>query len=210
MNSPKHVDDETPAAFLDGRDDSDAESDSSDGRDDSDAESDSTDDDPYCYGCSRQFVDMAALNQHLLDSAKHNWCFECSRDFGSENALLNVSHVCNSSSIPDPRIVSIKTLLPIASAISHAPSANKGSRVLPESLYISNPDATRKSLATTSLPRSKPWISFPTSPSNALRDPSLLQPCVPTSPQWLLSTAQRMNATSVVRHSELFRALMDI
>ncbi|KAF8171674.1 hypothetical protein BJ912DRAFT_117090 [Pholiota molesta] len=45
-------------------------------------DSDSTDSDPYCDGCERQFIDITALNQHLFNSLKHNWCFDCSRDFG--------------------------------------------------------------------------------------------------------------------------------
>jgi Zn finger protein HypA/HybF involved in hydrogenase expression len=76
MNSPRHTDDYTSPEFLDGHDDSDADS-------------DSVDDDPYCNGCERQFIDMAALNQHLFASPKHNWCFDCSRDFTSETALSN-------------------------------------------------------------------------------------------------------------------------
>lgn len=105
MNSPKHADGYTPAAFMDGRDD-DNDSDSVD--DDFDDDSDSIDDDPYCNGCRRQFTDLDALNQHLLYSPKHNWCFQCSRDFSSDMALLNVSHVHNASSVPDPSVVASK------------------------------------------------------------------------------------------------------
>ncbi|KAF8904702.1 hypothetical protein CPB84DRAFT_1677157, partial [Gymnopilus junonius] len=49
--------------------------------------SDDSEDDPYCDGCERQFVDTTALNQHLAYASQHNWCFECSRDFKSESAL---------------------------------------------------------------------------------------------------------------------------
>jgi len=89
---------------MDGRDDSDESA----SIDDDDDDSDSIDDDPYCYGCRRQFTHMASLNQHLLDSPNHNWCFQCSRDFSSEMALLNVSHVRDASSIPDPSTVASK------------------------------------------------------------------------------------------------------
>jgi len=68
MNSQRHADDY----------DSDAGS--------SDCES--LDDDPYCDGCERQFINMVALNQHLFSSSRHNWCFDCSRDFSSPTALL--------------------------------------------------------------------------------------------------------------------------
>ncbi|OAX41878.1 hypothetical protein K503DRAFT_711747 [Rhizopogon vinicolor AM-OR11-026] len=53
-------------------------------------ESDSDDDDdkePFCAGCDRWFVDLASLCQHLAASLKHNWCFVCSRDFSSSDAL---------------------------------------------------------------------------------------------------------------------------
>lgn len=105
MNSPKHADDDTSAALMDGRDDSDDDYASIN---DDDDDSDSIDDDPYCYGCRRQFTNMDALNQHLFDSPNHNWCFQCSRDFSSEMALLNVSHVHSAFSIPDPSAVASK------------------------------------------------------------------------------------------------------
>ncbi|KDR70426.1 hypothetical protein GALMADRAFT_230068 [Galerina marginata CBS 339.88] len=82
VNSPRHADDytlNTGAAYLDGRDDSDEESDSTADSDD--------EDDPYCNGCERGFINMMALNQHLATSSKHNWCFDCSRDFRTETAL---------------------------------------------------------------------------------------------------------------------------
>jgi len=49
--------------------------------------------DPYCNACERQFIDMMALNQHLFHSLRHNWCFECFRDFRSETALFQVRRV---------------------------------------------------------------------------------------------------------------------
>ena len=44
----------------------------------------------YCSGCNRSFVDRASLFQHLATSSRHNWCFPCSRDFISPNALDQV------------------------------------------------------------------------------------------------------------------------
>ena len=59
----------------------------------SEAHSDDSDDEGtgYCEGCNRIFVDKASLYQHLVDSAKHNWCFACSRDFATPGGLENVS-----------------------------------------------------------------------------------------------------------------------
>jgi hypothetical protein len=62
-----------------------------------DSESDYDDDDDEesvgdvrCEACSRDFTDRAGLLQHLAASSKHNWCFICSRDFGSPTALAQV------------------------------------------------------------------------------------------------------------------------
>ena len=151
---------------------------------------------------------MLFRSQHLFDSPNHNWCFQCSRDFSSQTALLNVS-VHDASSIHNLRYCSIKTPLPIADAILNAPSAKGCSRVLRALRYTSSQGATRKSLDTTSLPPYMPWISFPTSPSNALRDLCVLPPCAPISPPRLLSMARRTNVISVTSHSELYRVLTD-
>ncbi|EDR16112.1 uncharacterized protein LACBIDRAFT_301873 [Laccaria bicolor S238N-H82] len=59
----------------------DSDSSSDDGSDASD------DEEPYCRGCGRWFIDLDTLYQHLFASLKHNWCFICSRDFSSETAL---------------------------------------------------------------------------------------------------------------------------
>ncbi|KZP03675.1 hypothetical protein FIBSPDRAFT_941393, partial [Athelia psychrophila] len=53
----------------------------------SEASSDDDDGEGYCEGCNRTFVNKASLYQHLLDSSKHNWCFACSRDFTTPDAL---------------------------------------------------------------------------------------------------------------------------
>ncbi|KIM41568.1 hypothetical protein M413DRAFT_11099 [Hebeloma cylindrosporum] len=58
------------------------------GSDDKSSNPGCIDNDPYCNGCQRQFVNMVALNQHLFHSLRHHWCFECSRDFRSQNALI--------------------------------------------------------------------------------------------------------------------------
>jgi len=50
----------------------------------------SDDDEPYCRGCDRWFINLDSLYQHLSESLKHNWCFICSRDFSSETALEQV------------------------------------------------------------------------------------------------------------------------
>ena len=133
MNSPRHdADDYTSPELMDGRDDSEADSDSVD------------EDDPYCNGCERQFNDMTALNQHLFASPKHNWCFDCSRDFRSEAALFQVSHFLNASTIASDSstLCSIITPSPIADAISNALSVRECSRVPLASLCTSNLDAT--------------------------------------------------------------------
>jgi Zn finger protein HypA/HybF involved in hydrogenase expression len=75
LNSPKHALDYPSDAYLDGL------------ASDSDDAEDYDEDDPYCDACERQFTDMMGLNQHLAYSSQHNWCFDCSRDFGSETAL---------------------------------------------------------------------------------------------------------------------------
>ena len=151
MNSPRHADDseddlEDDYRFMDGRDDSDAVF--------SDSDND-IDNDPYCNGCERQFVDMVALNQHLFDSAKHNWCFDCSRDFTSESALSQVSSRCHAApTISDSGpFRSIKTPSPIADATSNALSARACTRVPLESLCTSNLDAT-------TLPDTKSLLRF--------------------------------------------------
>jgi hypothetical protein len=75
--------------IQDGRDDSD-----SDEYWDSDESSEaSSDDETYCAGCRRDFVNTHALYEHLANSSAHNWCFDCSRDFNSEGALINVSNI---------------------------------------------------------------------------------------------------------------------
>lgn len=52
--------------------------------------SDDSDDGTSCYKCNRNFVDQAALNQHFASNPNHNWCFVCSRDFSSPQALAQV------------------------------------------------------------------------------------------------------------------------
>ncbi|ETW80917.1 hypothetical protein HETIRDRAFT_320509 [Heterobasidion irregulare TC 32-1] len=50
-------------------------------------DSESESEERYCHGCTRWFVSRESLYQHLASSSRHNWCFVCSRDFGSEAAL---------------------------------------------------------------------------------------------------------------------------
>jgi hypothetical protein len=98
----RHGEDYFSASSIDGRDDSD----------DGFHASGFVDNDPYCNGCDRQFIDMVALNQHLFHSLRHNWCFECSRDFRSQTALGQVSlvHIAapatpDSGTFPSTRIL---------------------------------------------------------------------------------------------------------
>ena len=35
----------------------------------------------YCYRCGRTFKNKDALNQHIVDSDKHNVCAHCHMDF---------------------------------------------------------------------------------------------------------------------------------
>jgi hypothetical protein len=161
MNSPRHADDyasddnvsdddvsDNDVSDDDASDDDVEDDDASDDDVSDDAsfdDSDSAEGDPYCSGCERQFVCMNALNQHLFDSPKHNWCFDCSRDFSSEMSLLNVSRVY-STAFPishSSNIGSTKTLSPIADVISNALSATGCSRARLASPNTSNPDATR-------------------------------------------------------------------
>ncbi|KAF9031946.1 hypothetical protein BDZ89DRAFT_1063564 [Hymenopellis radicata] len=51
------------------------------------SDNDDDDDDPYCESCNRMFVHKEALYQHLSASSLHNWCFICSKDFRSPQAL---------------------------------------------------------------------------------------------------------------------------
>jgi len=60
-------------------------------------------------------VDKAALNQHLVFNPIHNWCFVCSRDFSSPQALAQ--H--NSSSAHKDRIYKC----PFCNNLFKAPSA---------------------------------------------------------------------------------------
>jgi hypothetical protein len=157
MNSPRHADDyasddddvsDDDVSDDDVSDDDVSDDDVSDDDVSDDAsfdDSDSAEGNPYCSGCERQFVGMNALNQHLFDSPKHNWCFDCSRDFSSETALLNVSRVYSTASpIPhSSNIRSTKTPSPIADVISNALSATECSRARQASPNTSNPDATR-------------------------------------------------------------------
>lgn len=69
---------------MDGRDDNASDSDAYSDPEDSD------DDDPYCNACDRHFISTNALNSHLAYSPNHNWCFDCSRDFGSYTSLEQV------------------------------------------------------------------------------------------------------------------------
>lgn len=62
------------------------------GEEDSDSEDseDTEEEETHCEECDRNFADSIALNQHRVNSSKHNWCSECSRDFSSANALSQV------------------------------------------------------------------------------------------------------------------------
>lgn len=133
MNSRRHADDYA------------SDDDISDDTSSYDSDSDSSDGDPYCDGCERQFVNMTSLNQHLFNSPKHNWCFDCSRDFSSESSLLQVSRVYGTFSPTQYSdiIRSTKTLLPIVNAISNVLSVAGCSRVPLVSPSTSNRDATK-------------------------------------------------------------------
>ncbi|KDQ53524.1 hypothetical protein JAAARDRAFT_61239 [Jaapia argillacea MUCL 33604] len=48
----------------------------------------------WCGLCQRQFASLQSLDQHLLKSPLHNYCFKCDQDFTSPNALE--SHYANS------------------------------------------------------------------------------------------------------------------
>lgn len=63
-----------------------------DDNDESDEEEDDEDDNrvPYCSACRRWFINLDALDQHLTTNSRHNWCFECSKDFSSPQALQQV------------------------------------------------------------------------------------------------------------------------
>lgn len=51
-----------------------------------------------CPGCNRNFDNEISLNQHLIASERHNWCFVCSRDFATERGLEQVLVPCLLSS----------------------------------------------------------------------------------------------------------------
>ncbi|KAA1467238.1 hypothetical protein DENSPDRAFT_769372 [Dentipellis sp. KUC8613] len=72
------------SAVHQGSYDSDESPDYSEEEEESD---DSDEQEPYCTSCKRWFVDLLSLNQHLVSSPRHNWCFICSRDFRTENGL---------------------------------------------------------------------------------------------------------------------------
>ncbi|KAJ4483858.1 hypothetical protein J3R30DRAFT_1842868 [Lentinula aciculospora] len=58
----------------------------------SSSEQEDTDDyKTYCQSCDRKFKDSLSLFQHLAASSRHDWCFICSRDFSSPNALAQHS-----------------------------------------------------------------------------------------------------------------------
>ncbi|KAF9025404.1 hypothetical protein BDZ89DRAFT_1102270 [Hymenopellis radicata] len=65
-------------------DESDTESEESDDSED--------DDQTHCASCKRMFVCKEALYQHLIASSAHNWCFLCSKDFQSAQALSEVAN----------------------------------------------------------------------------------------------------------------------
>ena len=133
MNYTRHGDDCFSASSTDGRDDGDDGSYNS-----------GFIDDPYCNGCDRQFIDMVALNQHLFHSLRHHWCFECSRDFRSQTALVQVSpvYIIAPTTPYSGTFRSMRTPSPIADATSNALSAKGCSRVPLESPCTSNLDAT--------------------------------------------------------------------
>ncbi|KIK69147.1 hypothetical protein GYMLUDRAFT_53628 [Collybiopsis luxurians FD-317 M1] len=55
-------------------------------------EDDADKDEAFCHPCNRLFNDSASYLQHLAASSRHNWCFVCSRDFGSSQALAQHSN----------------------------------------------------------------------------------------------------------------------
>jgi hypothetical protein len=137
MNSPKHADEDESENDLDVSDDGVSNNGTF-------GDSDSTDSDPHCDGCERQFIDITALNQHLFNSLKHNWCFDCSRDFGSKDSLLQVSHITKLRFLSLIQVIySTKTPSPIADVILNALSAAGQLRIRLRSPHISNPDAAR-------------------------------------------------------------------
>ncbi|KAG0692341.1 hypothetical protein DFH29DRAFT_970185 [Suillus ampliporus] len=48
---------------------------------------DDDDEEPFCAGCDRWFVDLESLYKYFAASSKHNWCFVCSRDFSTPTSL---------------------------------------------------------------------------------------------------------------------------
>ncbi|KIK69146.1 hypothetical protein GYMLUDRAFT_214163 [Collybiopsis luxurians FD-317 M1] len=49
-------------------------------------------DEIFCQPCNRFFRNSASYFQHLAASSRHNWCFICSRDFSSSQALAQHSN----------------------------------------------------------------------------------------------------------------------
>lgn len=49
------------------------------------------DNEPFCAGCDRWFVDLASLYKHLAASLKYNRYFGCSCDFSSQSSFEQVS-----------------------------------------------------------------------------------------------------------------------
>ena len=61
-----------------------------DGGDESDESNKRVEEGGKCDSCDRNFANQEALIKHLTDSSLHNWCFICSKDFSSSNALAQV------------------------------------------------------------------------------------------------------------------------
>ncbi|KAF9477091.1 hypothetical protein BDN70DRAFT_934509 [Pholiota conissans] len=67
---------------------------------------------------------MAALNQHLFSSPKHNWSFNCSRDFASPSKHHTPQHAPPSSASPShPSTLKLLPLPPLANYITLAIAA---------------------------------------------------------------------------------------
>ncbi|KZV70593.1 hypothetical protein PENSPDRAFT_752398 [Peniophora sp. CONT] len=50
-------------------------------------EEERVEDEVECHGCRQWFNNMNDFDRHFATSSRHNWCFECSKDFSSPHAL---------------------------------------------------------------------------------------------------------------------------
>ncbi|KAF8156344.1 hypothetical protein BJ912DRAFT_1012556 [Pholiota molesta] len=94
----------TPAAIVDGRDDSATIAQIAESFSEMSMTLDNSEYTAYCQDCNLWLKSAEAMDAHLQNKKKHAWCFTCSRDLGTSNGLLqhkdSVVHLARDHACP--------------------------------------------------------------------------------------------------------------